>query len=83
MHYDRHYLGGHTPENDKQAIKDAKEYWGRDARRIEKVLKSEEAKAWTQRDWEIALSFSGVQGFPVVALYEHYTGKKWEYKNNG
>jgi hypothetical protein len=82
MHYTKSYAGMTKKQKDAAAVKDARD-WLSGQQWVGMAQYGKECREWLQRprgyraakkllmDWRIALSFAGIQGYPVRALRRH------------
>lgn len=69
-HYDIDYSGLDPIAKHEKALQDIVDYMGRDKfdRLVESLRKGEQL---TLQHFRLVMSFAGVQGYPVKALYNH------------
>lgn len=72
-HYDVDYTGLDPIEKHNKAIQDIKEYLG-ESRFEELTTMFREDEAITLREFQIAVSFAGVQGYPTKAWFNYCYG---------
>ena len=78
MHYDIDYSAiENADEKRAKAVADFAEYAGENAynKIVEYVKDREESDPISLDEFKIAVSFAGVTGYPVIALYEQLTGR--------
>ena len=69
-HYDINYGNKSAADKQAAALADIRSFWGNE--RYEKVVGLFRQMAAPTRDvFALQMSFAGVQGYPVTALYEH------------
>lgn len=73
-HYTTNYEGLSEIEKHNKAIEDIKDYMG--AEKFEELTKrvKVEYPNWTLEQFRMAVSFAGVQGYPVKAWYNYIYG---------
>jgi hypothetical protein len=75
MHYEINYDGLDPIEKHKKAIADVIEYTGQERfDRIISALRTKYPEPPVLEHLELVLSFAGIQGYPVKAIWNHIWG---------
>lgn len=74
MHYDIDYSGLKGQAKIDKALQDTKDWLGED--KLNKIIEIVKGDMYTLSQFRLALSFAGVKGYPVCALYIHIWGQE-------